>query len=98
MQEAIEKLESTQRALREALERQDWEAIGELDSLCRQVVDDVMAQGGKGDPEVLERLGELLALYREVLEACEAEKQHVGSELRQLRQASAGARAYQDAE
>lgn len=50
-----------------------------------------MAQGGKGDPEVLERLGELLALYREVLEACEAEKQQVGSELRQLRQASAGA-------
>ena len=47
---------------------------------------------------LLERLGELLALYREVLEACEAEKQQVGSELRQLRQASAGVQAYQDAE
>lgn len=98
MQEAIEKLESTQTALREALERQDWDAIGELDSLCRQVVDDVMAQGGAGNAEVLARLGELLDLYREVLEACEAEKQQVGGELRQLRQASNGAKAYQASE
>ena len=97
MQEAIEKLESTQAALREALERQDWDAIGELDSLCRQVVDEVMAEG-KGNAEVLGRLGELLELYREVLEACEAEKRQVGAELRQLRQASAGVQAYQDAE
>lgn len=98
MQEAIEKLESAQTALREALERQDWDAIGELDSLCRQVVDDVMAQGGEGNAQVLARLGELLGLYREVLDACEAEKQQVGSELRQLRQSSAGVRAYQGAD
>lgn len=98
MQEAIEKLESTQTALRQALERQDWDAIGELDSLCRQVVDDVMAQGGAGDAQVVQRLGDLLALYREVLEACEAEKQQVGGELRQLRQASIGAKAYQASE
>lgn len=98
MQEALEKLSSTQVALREALERQDWDAIGELDSLCRQVVDDVMAQGGAADAEVVQRLGELLDLYREVLEACEAEKQQVGTELRQLRQASVGLQAYQDIE
>jgi hypothetical protein len=98
MQDAIEKLESTQRALREALERQDWDAIGELDSLCRQVVDDVMAQGGAGDAQVVQRLGELLALYREVLDACEAEKQQVGGELRQLRQATNGVKAYQAGE
>lgn len=97
MQEAIEKLESTQAALREALERQDWEAIGELDSLCRQVVDEVMVLG-EGNAEVIGRLGELLELYREVLESCEAEKRQVGAELRQLRQASAGVQAYQDAE
>ena len=98
MQEAIEKLEFTQTALREALERQDWDAIGELDSLCRQVVDDVMAQGGESNAQVLERLGGLLDLYREVLDACEAEKQQVGSELRQLRQASNGVKAYQAGE
>lgn len=98
MQEAIEKLESAQCALREALERQDWDAIGELDSLCRQVVDDVMAEGGAGDAQVVQRLGELLALYRELLEACEAEKQQVGNELRQLRQVGAGVRAYQGAD
>src|SRR5690554_2260505 len=98
MQEALEKLSSTQVALREALERQDWDAIGELDSLCRQVVDDVMAQGGAADAEVVERLGELLDLYREVLEACEAEKQQVGAELRQLRQTNVGLQAYQDIE
>lgn len=95
MQEALEKLASTQTALREALERQDWDAIGELDSLCRQVVDEVMARG-EGNAQVIEGLGELLELYREVLEACEAEKQQVGAELRQLRQASAGLQAYQD--
>lgn len=97
MQEALEKLSSTQVALREALERQDWDAIGELDSLCRQVVDEVMALG-EGNAQVIEGLGELLELYREVLEACEAEKQQVGAELRQLRQASAGLQAYQDIE
>ena len=95
MQEALEKLASTQTSLREALERQDWDAIGELDSLCRQVVDEVMARG-EGNAQVIEGLGELLELYREVLEACEAEKQQVGAELRQLRQASAGLQAYQD--
>lgn len=95
MQEALEKLATTQAALREALERQDWDAIGELDSLCRQVVDEVMALG-EGNAQVIEGLGELLELYREVLEACEAEKQQVGAELRQLRQASAGLQAYQD--
>lgn len=95
MQEALEKLATTQTALREALERQDWDAIGELDSLCRQVVDEVMALG-EGNAQVIEGLGELLELYREVLEACEAEKQQVGAELRQLRQASAGLQAYQD--
>lgn len=97
MQEALEKLATTQAALREALERQDWDAIGELDSLCRQVVDEVMALG-EGNAQVIEGLGELLELYREVLEACEAEKQQVGAELRQLRQASAGLQAYQDIE
>lgn len=97
MQEALEKLATTQAALREALERQDWDAIGELDSLCRQVVDEVMALG-EGNAQVIEGLGELLELYREVLEACEAEKRQVGAELRQLRQASAGVQAYQDAE
>ena len=97
MQEALDKLEATQAALRDALERQDWDAIGELDSLCRQVVDEVMAQG-EGNAQVIEGLGDLLALYREVLEACEAEKRQVGGELRQLRQAGAGVRAYQDIE
>lgn len=97
MQEALEKLATTQAALREALERQDWDAIGELDSLCRQVVDEVMALG-EGNAQVIEGLGELLELYREVLEACEAEKQQVGAELRQLRQASVGLQAYQDIE
>lgn len=97
MQEAIEKLESTQAALREALERQDWDAIGELDSLCRQVVDEVMVLG-EGNAEVIGRLGELLELYREVLDACEGEKKLVGDELRQLRQSSAGVKAYQDAD
>ena len=89
--------EALNTALRDALERQDWDAIGELDSMCRQVVDEVMAQG-EGNAQVIEGLGDLLALYREVLEACEAEKRQVGGELRQLRQAGAWVRAYQDIE
>ena len=98
MQEAINSLESARSALREALERQDWDAIGELDSMCRAVVDEVMAQGSEGSAELVQNLGELLELYREVLEACEKEKQQVGSELRQLHQASNGAKAYQTSE
>ncbi|MBD7978345.1 MULTISPECIES: flagellar protein FliT [Pseudomonas] len=98
MQEAIKSLESARSALREALERQDWNAIGELDSMCRAVVDEVMAQGAEGGAELVENLGELLELYREVLEACEKEKQQVGSELRQLHQSTSGVKAYQASE
>jgi|SRR5690606_689734 flagellar protein FliT len=98
MQEAIKSLESARSALREALERQDWNAIGDLDSMCRAVVDEVMAQGAEGGAELVENLGELLELYRDVLEACEREKQQVGSELRLLHQSSSGLKAYQAAE
>jgi flagellar protein FliT len=98
MQEAIKSLESARSALREALERQDWNAIGELDSMCRAVVDEVMAQGAEGGAELVENLSELLELYREVLEACEKEKQQVGSELRLLHQSNSGLKAYQAAE
>ena len=95
MQEAIKSLEAARAALREALERQDWDAIGDLDSMCRAVVDEVMAQGAEGSAELVRNLGELLELYREVLAACEQEKQQVATQLRQLHQASSGVKAYQ---
>lgn len=98
MQEAIKSLETARAALREALERQDWDAIADLDSMCRAVVDEVMAQGAEGSAELVRNLGELLELYREVLAACEQEKQQVATQLRQLHQASSGVKAYQASE
>lgn len=94
MNASVQRLEATGSALREALARQDWAAIGELDQLCRQAVDDAMVDA-VDDVEVLgSRMQELLALYQELVAVCQAEQQRIASELLQLNQAQHGAKVY----
>lgn len=94
MSSPVQRLETTGSALRAALASQDWAAIGELDRLCRQAVDDAMLDA-VSDTEVLRaRMEELLALYRELVAICQVEQQRIAGELIQLNQAQQGAKVY----
>lgn len=94
MNASVQRLETTGSALRDALARQDWEAIGKLDELCRQAVDDAMVDA-VDDVQVLgDRMQELLTLYRELVAVCQAEQQRIASELIQLNQSQQGAKVY----
>ncbi|MCY1269088.1 hypothetical protein D9M68_208450 [compost metagenome] len=95
MNASVQRLEATGSALREALSRQDWAAIGELDQLCRQAVDDAMVDAVQDSEELGNRMQDLLALYRELVAICQAEQQRIAGELVQLNQAQQGAKVYQ---
>ncbi|MDH4581041.1 flagellar protein FliT [Pseudomonas sp. BN415] len=94
MNASVQRLEATGSALRDALARQDWAAIGELDQLCRQVVDDAMVDAVDDVEALGSRLQELLGLYRELVSICQLEQQRIAGELVQLNQAQQGAKVY----
>lgn len=91
---AVEQLEQTGAALRDALERRDWLAIGDLDRRCREAVESAMVEPQDGEALRL-RLQELLDLYRQLVEICQSEQQRLAGELTQLNQGKQGARVYQ---
>lgn len=95
MSSSVQFLEETGSALRAALDNRDWAAIGELDLRCRQAVEEAMAQAGDDTGELRARLGELQELYRELVGICQAERQRIADELRQLNQSRQGAKVYQ---
>ncbi|QEY62077.1 flagellar protein FliT [Metapseudomonas lalkuanensis] len=94
MNASVQRLEATGSALRDALARQDWAAIGELDQLCRQAVDDAMVEAVDDVEALGSRMQELLSLYRELVTICQAEQQRIAGELIQLNQAQQGAKVY----
>lgn len=94
MSSSVQLLEATGSALRDALERRDWAAIGELDAQCRRAVDEAMVD--VRDEELLrQRMQELLALYRELVTICQGEQRRLAGELVQLNQSQQGAKVYQ---
>ena len=62
MTTSVEHLQETGNALRDALDRQDWAAIGELDLRCRLAVEDAMREPQRDEALMRQRLEELLAL------------------------------------
>lgn len=94
MSSSVQRLEATGSALRDALSRQDWSLIGELDLQCRQAVAEAMADAV--DEALLRaRMQELLDLYKELVSLCQHEQQRLAGELVQLNQAREGAKVYQ---
>lgn len=91
---AVEQLEQTGVALREALERRDWLAIGELDRRCRDAVESAMVEPEEGQA-LRQHLQELLELYRLLVATCQSEQKRLASELTQLNQGKQGAKVYQ---
>lgn len=95
MSSSVQRLETTGSALRDALARQDWAAIGELDVQCRQAVDEAMLEAVRDEGVLRERMQELLDLYRELVTMCQTEQRRLAGELVQLNQSQQGAKVYQ---
>jgi hypothetical protein len=95
MSPAVQLLETTGSALREALATQDWSSIGTLDLQCRQAVDEAMVETGRDEAELRLRMQELVDLYRELVLVCQSEQQRLAQELLQLNQSQQGAKVYQ---
>ncbi|UCJ14705.1 flagellar protein FliT [Pseudomonas sp. MM211] len=95
MNTSVQRLQSTGTAMRQALSTEDWAAIGELDLQCRQAVEDAMVDAANDDGALRARMQELLDLYRDLVSACQAERQRLAGELIQLNQSQQGAKVYQ---
>lgn len=94
MSASVQRLQATGAALRDALAKQDWAAIGELDLQCRMAVDAAMVES-RDEEQLRGSMENLLALYRELVTVCQAEQQRLAGELVQLNQARQGAKVYQ---
>ncbi|QMV65351.1 flagellar protein FliT [Pseudomonas berkeleyensis] len=94
MSSSVQHLQATGSAMRDALAKQDWAAIGELDLQCRLAVDAAMVDS-RDEEELRGSMENLLALYRELVTVCQAEQQRLASELIQLNQSHQGAKVYQ---
>ncbi|NQD80913.1 flagellar protein FliT [Pseudomonas sp. CrR14] len=95
MNTSVQRLQNTGTAMRQALSTQDWAAIGELDLQCRQAVEDAMVDAANDDGALRARMQELLDLYKDLVGACQAERQRLAGELIQLNQSQQGAKVYQ---
>ena len=95
MNSTVLQLEQTHSALRDALQRADWEAVGGLDLQCRQAIDQALADPHTPVEMLRERMQELLDLYRELVEACTGEQQRIAGELVHLKQSKKSAKVYQ---
>ena len=94
MSASVQRLQATGAALRDALAKQDWAAIGELDLQCRMAVDAAMVDSSD-EEELRTGLENLLSLYRELVTVCQTEQQRLAGELLQLNQSRQGAKVYQ---
>ncbi|MGE8296910.1 MAG: flagellar protein FliT [Pseudomonadales bacterium] len=93
MSSSVQHLQATGTALRDALARQDWAAIGELDLQCRLAVEAAMVESDGDD--LRDGLEQLLGLYRELVTVCQSEQQRLANELVQLNHSRQGAKVYQ---
>lgn len=94
MSSSVQRLQETGTALRDALAKQDWAAIGELDLQCRMAVDAAMVES-RDEEQLRGSMENLLSLYRELVTVCQTEQQRLAGELVQLNQARQGAKVYQ---
>ncbi|CAE6937902.1 MULTISPECIES: flagellar protein FliT [Pseudomonas] len=94
MSSSVQRLQATGSAMRDALAKQDWAAIGELDLQCRMAVDAAMIDS-RDEEELRVSMENLLALYRELVAVCQAEQRRLAGELVQLNQSHQGAKVYQ---
>lgn len=94
MNSSVQRLEQTGSAMRQAMAAYDWSAIGELDMQCRLAVDEAMLESPNDEASLRLHMQELLELYRELVSACQNEKERLAKELMQLNQSNKAAQVY----
>ena len=91
----VEQLQDTHVALIAAVQAGDWQQVGELDQLCRTLVQQAMAEPERNEAELAEVLGSLSATYQEVIGLCQAVQGKLADELQNVQRSKQGAKVYQ---
>jgi hypothetical protein len=94
MSQALQRIEQTREALIDALAERNWEAIGELDTACRECVDEVLSEAPVDEEAVRTNLERLLVVYKDLLTATMGERQSIVDEMSQITQAKSAAKVY----
>ncbi|MHA7115502.1 flagellar protein FliT [Pseudomonas promysalinigenes] len=94
MSDVIARIEQTRQLLLTALEKRDWDAVGELDLECRLRINDVLGEAQGQEADVRDSLEQLLAVYRQLIDVASGERQSIVDEMMQIRQAKNAAKVY----
>ncbi len=88
------RFEELGRALREALTRQEWDAIAELDVQVSALLGEVAADEAEADQVLRQQLDDLVRLYAQLRQDSRAERERLALELTRLSQSKQVANAY----
>jgi len=94
MSDVIARIEQTRQLLLTALEKRDWDAVGELDLECRLRINDVLGEAQGQEADVRASLEQLLDVYRQLIDVASGERQSIVDEMTQIRQAKNAAKVY----
>lgn len=92
---AVKQLQDTHQALIAAVQAGDWQQVGELDQLCRHLVQQAMAQPDRDEALLADLLTSLSQTYREVIGLCQAVQGKLAEELQGVQRSRQGAKVYQ---
>ena len=94
MSHALQRIDETREALMGALADRNWDAIGELDMGCRDVIEQVLSEAPVDEDALREKLESLLAVYQQLLEVTTGERQAIFEEMSQINQAKNASKVY----
>ena len=93
-QPVIQSIAALRASLQEALARQDWEEISDLDAQCSSLVAEVLASEAWNDLALREQIEELSRLYEDLQRSGRAERERLAAELTKLNQSKQINQAY----
>lgn len=94
MSTTVRRFEELGRALREALARQDWGTVTELDTQVSALLGEVAADEAEADQVLRQQLDDLVRLYAQLQQDSRAERERLALELTRLSQSKQVANAY----
>nr|WP_314559519.1 flagellar protein FliT [uncultured Pseudomonas sp.] len=94
MSQALQRIDETREALIGALAERNWEAVGELDMGCRDVIEQVLNEAPVDEDALREKLESLLTVYQQLLEVTMGERQAIFEEMSQINQAKNASKVY----
>ena len=94
MSQALQRIDETREALMGALADRNWDAIGELDIGCRDVIEQVLNEPPVDEDALREKLEKLLEVYQQWLEVRTGERQASFEEMSQIKRAKNATKVY----